>query len=256
MNLQSLIDELERRWPHTLRCAWDNDGWMVCRDPEAPVRRVMLALDATAAAIGAAEEAGCDLLLTHHPLLFRPLSSLTPQSLSGRRTLAALAANVSVFSLHTRLDAGDGGVNDALAARLTLPVLGKFGDEESPSLGRLAARPDGLPGEPDAFAAFVRARLGAPFVRRTGARVPARIALVGGSGKDLIGPALAAGADTLVTGEVGYNAALDAAEAGLMILEAGHYFTEAPVLETLAEVCRGTADAACVFYDSNLSAVL
>ena len=156
MNLQSLIDELERRWPHTLRCAWDNDGWMVCHDPEAPVRRVMLALDATAAAIGAAEEAGCELLLTHHPLLFRPLSSLTPQSLSGRRTLAALAA----------------------------------------------------------------------------------------------------GADTLVTGEVGYNAALDAAEAGLMILEAGHYFTEAPVLETLAEVCRGTADAACVFYDSNLSAVL
>ena len=91
---------------------------------------------------------------------------------------------------------------------------------------------------------------------RLSCAAPARIALVGGSGKDLIGPALAAGADTLVTGEVGYNAALDAAEAGLMILEAGHYFTEAPVLETLAEVCRGTADAACVFYDSNLSAVL
>lgn len=251
MKLIQLYEELECRYPRTLSCAWDNDGLMVCPSPEKEVRRVMLALDATNAAIRAAADAGCDLLLTHHPLLFRPLKAVTPLSLSGERVISAWNSGVAVISLHTRLDAGDGGVNDALAAALFLPVVSKFGCDDAPELGRIAELP--VPYAAADFAEHVRKQLGCPSVFLTGDRPVRRIALVGGDGKDFIHAAIAAGADTLITGAAGYNAALDAAEEGLNLIEAGHYFTEAPVLARLATLCREIAGAECVFFDSNLT---
>ena len=85
----------------------------------------------------------------------------------------------------------------------------------------------------------------------TGTRPVQKIALIGGDGKDLIDAAMACGADTLVTGSAGYNAVLDASENGLNILEAGHYYTEAPVLAHLADICRKNEIPDCLFFDSN-----
>ncbi len=253
MKLSTLVEALEERYPRSLSCAWDNDGLMVCRNHDAAVRRVMLALDATRAAVEAANAASCELLLTHHPLLFRPLRAVVPDSLGGMRTMAALESGVAVLSLHTRLDAAENGVNDALVSRLMLEPCGTFGDTESPTLGRLARRPASMPDDPGEFAACIGRMLGAPHVRRTGSRPPKKIALVGGSGKDFLRAAMEAGADTFITGEIGYNDAVDYAEEGLMILEAGHYYTESPVLDTLAAFCSLYAGAECLRYDSNPS---
>jgi len=248
VTIRELYMKLDALYPRALSCAWDNDGLMICPEPKRQAARVMLALDATEAAIRAAAAQQCDVLLTHHPLLFRPLKSLTPDDLSGRRLIGAWNGGVSVISLHTRLDAADGGVNDALAEALGLTVCGKFGDEESPELGRLAEPASPL--SASAFAENVRSALGCDAVQLTGDHPVRRIALVGGDGKDFIRSAMAAGADTFVTGAAGYNMALDAAEMGLNIIEAGHYHTEAPVLPRLAQLCR-EAGAECVFYDSN-----
>ncbi len=251
MTVIELYKELDARWPRTLSCSWDNDGLMFCPEPEREVNRVMLALDATRASIAAAAEANCDLLLTHHPMLFRGVKSLSPLDLSGSRIFDAWRGGVSVISLHTRLDVGDGGVNDALAAALGLRVVGKFGDEETPELGRLCE----TDGETDAqaFASRVRQALGCPAVQLSENHPVHRVAVVGGDGKDFIRAAAAAGADTLITGAASYNTALDAAEDGLNIIEAGHYYTEAPVLENLAKLCRELCGAECLLYDSNLT---
>ena len=254
MTIGELYQKLDELYPRSLSCSWDNDGLMLCPTPDRVVTRVMLALDATKGSIEAAAREKCELLLTHHPMLFRPLRSLTPLDLSGSRILQAWQEEVSVISLHTRLDAGKDGVNDALARKLGLTVCGVFGDEESPELGRMAELENLC--EPLAFAEHVRKSLGCDAVHLTGCRPVHRIAMVGGDGKDFIRAAMKAGADTFITGAAGYNMALDAAEEGLNILEAGHYHTEAPVLERLADLCRDLAGAQCFFYDSNLTSTV
>ncbi len=249
MTILALYKELDARWPRSLSCVWDNDGLMFCPDPEREVKRVMLALDATQDSVAEAARAGCDVLLTHHPMLFRGVKSLSPLDLSGKRIFDAWKSGVSVISLHTRLDAGDGGVNDALAEVLGLRVVEKFGDEEAPTLGRLCE----TDGEMDAhsFARQVGRVLGCPAVHLSGNRPVHRVAVVGGDGKDFIRAAQAAGADTLLTGAASYNSALDAAEDGLNILEAGHYGTERPVLAKLAEAVRAISGAECCFCESS-----
>lgn len=251
MTVLDFYRALDARYPTSLSCPWDNDGLMICPDPERAVRRVLLALDATEATIRAAVECGADVLLTHHPLLFRPLKTVTPLDCHGRRSLTALAGGVAVISLHTRLDAADGGVNDALAKRLGLAAEEKFGDEESPELGRIAVLSAPMPAAD--FAALVRDALGAPAVQLTGNRPVQRIAIVGGDGKDFIRPAMAAGADTLLTGAASYNTVLDAPENGLNVIEAGHYYTEAPVLESLAADVQALSGAQCTIVNSNLT---
>lgn len=240
MTIGEFYSELVRRYPESLRCQWDNDGMMCSGDLSAPVKRIMVALDATAYTIDAAAEAGCNVLLTHHPLLFRGVKSVTEDNLSGGRILRALKKDVSVISLHTRLDAGECGVNDTLASLIGLTDTEPFGDADSPTIGRIGTLDESLP--LNELARRVKNTLTAPCVTVTPSnsdpRPVRRIAVLGGAGKDLIAPALSRGADALVTGEVGYNARIDGAEMGLSIIEAGHFYTENPVVFRLSNLAR------------------
>ena len=249
MTVLELYRALDARYPTSLSCPWDNDGLMVCPDPDREVKRVLFALDATEKTIAEAVKIGADVLITHHPMLFRPVKTITPFTLSGSRSLSALSGNLAVMSFHTRLDAADGGVNDALCAKIGLPIVGKFGDDECPTLGRIGELSVSVSAAD--FAARVRESLGTPSVRLTGDREVRRVAVVGGDGKDLIAAAIAAGADTLLTGDASYNAVLDAAESGLNVIEAGHYFTEVPVLEVLSAEVLPITGAEAHFADSN-----
>lgn len=236
MNIREFYAELERRYPPQLSCPWDNDGIMVCPDLATPVKKVLVSLDATSQAIRAAAQGGYDLLLTHHPMIFRKLGSVTEESIGGGRVLDSLVSGVSVISLHTRLDAGDDGVNDSLARFLGYEPTGKFGDSESPTLGRVFE----LECEKDAaeFALYVKKKLGAQSVRLCGNKKIKRVCVVGGAGGDFVSAALSMGADMLITGECSYNSAQDIAERGLCVLEAGHYHTEAPVCAQLLSIVR------------------
>ncbi len=247
MTVLELYRALDAQIPTSLSCPWDNDGLMVCPNSEKKVKKVLFALDATEESIGEAIRWGGDVLISHHPLLFRPLASVTPMELTGRRVLTALAGELSVFSFHTRLDALEGGVNDALAEKLGLVVTRSFGDEEAPTLGRICELP--TPVDATTFAASVKRSLSAPAVRLTGGRPVRRVALVGGDGKGFIAPAIAAGADTLLTGDASYNAAIDAVALGLNVIEAGHYHTEAPVLSVLARMVGKACPAECRVLD-------
>ncbi len=250
MTVGKFYKALDAKYPKALACGWDNDGMMVCPALDAPVRKVLVALDGTAAVLDYAAEHGFDVVLTHHPLLFRGLKSIAGTTVHGRHVLTAIQNGITVLSFHTRLDAAVGGVNDALCMALGYRAEGTFGDEEAPALGRLFTLP--APMTAVAFAALCKERLAAPMVRLNGegARMVQKIAVCGGDGKDFIYPALAAGADLFLTGDVGYNMAGEAAEDGIITLEAGHYHTEAPVCGVLAEVAKELTEAYVEVMDS------
>ena len=245
MKIAELYAFLEEKYPKTLSCSWDNDGMMLCPDPETEIGRVLVCLDATEYTLCYAAEKGYKTVVTHHPMLFRGPKSITPGNAGGRRILKALSSGITVLSYHTRLDAAEGGVNDTLCKRLGYAAQETFGDAEAPALGRIFELPFAIPA--GLMASQICEKLGCSSVRLNGdsGKTVQRIAVCGGDGKDFVFPALAAGADLFLTGDAGYNMALDAAEEGLVTVEAGHYHTEAPVCHELAEVIRGFTGERC-----------
>lgn len=253
MKISEFYGELEKRYPKSLSCEWDNDGLMCSVGDILDIEKVLVALDPTEDVINYAAENGFDTVLTHHPMIFKKLGAVTPGSGVGRKVIFALMNNISVISLHTRLDAGEGGVNDALAEALELCKIEAFGDAECPAMGRVGTLSKLMNGSE--FACYVKEKLGAPSVEFSLADeedMISKVAVVGGAGKDFIYPAKAACADVLVTGEASYNALLDAAEDGVSIVTAGHFFTENVVCKKLyALVKEILPDAAVEVYFSN-----
>ncbi len=236
MNVRELYNYLESRIPRSLSCSWDNDGLMCCPDPDRPVHRVLVALDVTGEVADAAVDGDFDAVVSHHPLIFSPLRSISPDDGTGAKLINLIRAGVSVMSFHTRLDALDGGVNDMLAEALSLCNVEMFGDGESPApMGRLGQLEE--PVEPAELGRMVRTALAAPGVLVASCgRKCRRVAVLGGEGKDFIAAARAAGADTLVSGRLGYHNMIAAEEIGINLIEAGHFFTEDPVCDRLAEM--------------------
>ena len=115
--IQDLVGLIHSLFPPSLAEEWDNCGLQV-GDPAASVTRVLVALDPNEAALAQTVASGAQLLLTHHPLLLRPLRSVTPGDEAGRVVLAAARQQVAILCAHTNLDRAAGGLNDWLAARL------------------------------------------------------------------------------------------------------------------------------------------
>lgn len=229
--VKELYDYLDETIPRSLSCDWDNDGLMLCPDLFAKVQKVLLALDATDEVAEYAVENEFDIIVTHHPMIFKPLRSLSVSDPVARRALYLAKNGVSVMSFHTRLDARGGGVNDMLAKRLGVISAIPFGPEGE-KLGRFGVLPK--PMDFRMFCGMVCEALGADAVTAIGDKKEVRmVALLGGGGKDFVDSAIACGADVLVTGEVTYNVMLEAKARGLCLVTAGHYHTEAPVLDAL-----------------------
>jgi len=157
--VREIYSALEALIPRELSAPWDNDGLMVCADGDAEVKTVLLALDATAAVC--AEGAKYDLIVTHHPLLFRKLGEVTEDFFVSKKVIDLIRSRTAVMSFHTRFDAMDGGMNGILANKLGLTSVEKFGDAESPTLGRIG---EIAPISADALSEKIKKTLGAPFV--------------------------------------------------------------------------------------------
>lgn len=230
------------RIPSSLSAEWDNDGLMVCPDETRPVRRVLCTLDVTDEAVAYAEQGGFDLILSHHPLIFRPLSSLTEDSHVARKAIRLIRAGISVISLHTRADAVNGGVNDRLCDLFSLFDVSVL-DEGGEAIARIGTLDEPMPFAD--FAISVQHLLGAPAVLTADAERPVyRVAVCGGDGRSFVRAALAAGADTYVSGRIGYHEMTDAAEMGINMIEAGHYYTETHITAFFADLVRELLPAA------------
>ncbi len=236
MTVAELYEKLSELYPKTLSCSWDNDGIMVSPDTGREVTKILIALDASEAVLNHAAAEGYDTVITHHPMIFRGVKSVTEDMLNGRKILRAIGNGISVLSFHTRLDAAEGGVNDALALALGFSPDGVFGEEDCPTLGRVAHIEPMTARE---VAGRLRERLGCT-VRLNGSpdAVIHVLGFCGGDGKDLVMPALRMGCDGFITGDGGYNMTQEAAEEGMVTFEIGHYHSEFPVCRALADVVK------------------
>lgn len=232
MTLFELYQYLEEKMPEALREDWDNDGMMCCTDSLAEVKRVLVCLDVTEEMVDYAIESGFDLIISHHPLIFRPISSVTDAGNVSRKLIKLIESGVAVFSFHSRADKCDGGVNDILCDLLGIFDAEPFGEG---GLGRIGRLNEEITLED--FVYRVKQTLGSDMVRYSdGLNSVKRVAVVGGDGKDFVKAAIEAGADTYLSGRISYNMMVEAAEMGINLLEGGHYFTEQPVTDFFQEL--------------------
>ncbi len=237
-----LYEKLEARFLADLRCDWDNDGIMCMTDPDREVKKVLVTLDVTEETVGKAVDEGFDLVISHHPLVFRGVSHFDCRESVPRRLAQLVANGISVLSYHTRLDCAEGGVNDTLAEQLGLLDIEPFMVDGYP-MGRVGNLPASL--SPRSFALFAKEALDAEqAVMADGGCPVRRVAVLGGSGDDAVEPAKMAGADALVTGELKYHTLSDAHLCDMTLLALGHYETEQPVCESLAKWLEITLDDA------------
>ncbi len=230
MRIRAVCDWMDAFAPPETAADYDNVGLLLGDDREA-LTGVVLSLDCTRAALQTALRTGANLILTHHPIIFHPLKSVTADALP----YALLRAGISVFAAHTNLDKAAGGVNDCLAAALGLQDVRPFGSPDDPQAGRIGSLPQGT--DAAAFATAVQAALGGR-VRYTGEGKIRTVAVCSGSGADLLPDARNAGADAFVTGDVKHAALQSAAAQNFILLDAGHFETEDVMLEPLCARLR------------------
>ncbi len=216
--------------PLALQDEWDNSGLQVGQ-LDAECTGVLLAVDATPEAVDEAADAGLNLLLTHHPLIFRPLRAVTPDTRVGRTVIRAISRGVTIFSLHTPVDRAPGGISAAMAARLGLtdvrPLVPAPGfPAATHGYGAVGTLPEPL--SLPQLAERVRRAFGSPVARcsAVGPAAPiSRVALCGGSGSSFIADAVAAGAQAMVTSDTTYHTFVDT-EGLISIIDIGHFESE------------------------------
>ena len=241
LTVDRLAEILDEMIPKEYSEPWDNDGRMVIPDGSAEVLGVTVALDATTEAIKAAAEAGTNVIVTHHPLVFEPMKSVDTADAVGKRVAMCIRSGIAVLSYHTRLDSMPGGVNDCLAESIGLA-------EAEPFLpfGRIGSLGRAIPFA--AFAENLTDSLGEKpmFAVARGGDVR-RIALVSGGGKGFVRAAYDAGADTYLTGEASHAAFIEAAELGMNMICMTHHATERVVLPALCDMIEDTGARVALF---------
>ena len=249
MTVKQIYENICQRIPEELSEPWDNDGLMCCADDSIEVRRALITLDITEEIVDYAVQNKFDLILSHHPLIFRPLSAITEDNHVSRKVITLIKNDVSVISLHTRADKCEGGVNDILCDILGIRQATPFGEG---GIGRIGTLDEELTMED--FSYLLKGLLDCDGVKVSDACIPVqRVAVVGGDGKDMVADALKMGADTFVSGRISYNIMAEAAEMGMNMIEAGHFFTEQPVTSFFQKLLmRMDNDMYVEIIDSNL----
>lgn len=226
--VSQIVAACEALAPLSLAMDWDNSGFQL-GDRTRPVTKVLIALDPFEDVCREAVSWGAELILTHHPLFFNPIKSITPESSVGRAAMLLLENRISLWSGHTCLDVAEGGVNDVLAQRLGLKEVTALPPENLLRVGTVPEMPL------DAFLQRVKDSLGCPGLRYSSAGAPCKkVAVGGGACGSELALARAAGCDTFVTSDIKYNGFWDARDCGMNLIDAGHFYTENPVCTLLA----------------------
>ena len=235
MLCKEIVQVIEAAYPRKAALDFDNVGLLAGR-AEKEVKRVYIALDATDAVIDRAVEAGADMLITHHPLIFSPLKKVTDEDFISRRVVKLIQNDISYYAMHTNYDVlGMAELAEKLLDIRNTEVLDitMEKDGKTEGIGRIGEleRPMTL----EECCVYVKHRLNLGSLKVFGdmqAEV-SRLAIFPGSGKTAVAAAIAKGADVLVTGDIGHHDGLDAVEQGLCVIDAGHYGTEYIFIEDM-----------------------
>ena len=240
VSCQVVMDALERIAPKRLAEDWDNPGLLVGALNQ-DIRKILVCLDVSDQVVEQAIRSGADMIVAHHPLIFKGMKKIRTDLPLGHRLQQLLKHDIAVAAVHTNLDIAVGGVNDVLAKAIGLSKLSTFviasqsADGTVESMGRMGRLP--APMAVHDFAQQVREALPTEHVRlvNAGARPVRKVALCSGSGAEFIHKAAFMGTDAYVTGDVKYHEAQQAVELGMHVIDAGHFGTEFPVVAVLKE---------------------
>ncbi len=234
LSVQECVDVLDTLWPRELAAEWDAVG-LVLGSPRAKVQKLMLVVDITLDTVNEAVAEGVDVIVSHHPLLFRPVNSLVEDEVKGHLVATLIRAGIAVFSAHTNADAVDGGTSESLGGALGLhemtPIapsvtsdagIGRVGTLSSPvrlydlatQLGRVVPQTAGgvkVSGDPD--------------------QMVSRVALCTGAGDSLLDHPEVLASDVYITGDLRHHPASDAQQArqlgrGPCLIDVSHFASE------------------------------
>lgn len=245
VKVRNILSTLEENAPFGLAESWDNVGLLI-GDPEQQVTGVMAGLDPTCRLLEEAIANRCNTIVTHHPVIFKPLSFIDTGTPEGKLLQTALSHNIAIIGCHTNFDSAKEGVSDVLATRLGLsdlqPLIRPAGAPEGTGLGRIGAYTEAIYAE--AFLTKLLAALELEGVQMTD-NLPEKVksvAVCGGSGSDFARAALQQGADVYVTAEVKHSTAIWANENKFCIVEGTHYATEKPAVALLVQRLQQTSE--------------
>ena len=240
IQIQNILAVLESVAPPHLQESYDNAG-LIVGNPEQELTGILFCLDSTEAVVEEAIALGCNLVIAHHPIVFRGLKRFNGSTYVERTVMQAIRKGVALYAIHTNLDnVHRQGVNAKIAEKLglinTRILLPKAGQPEI-GAGLLGFLPEPV-SELD-FLRQTKTALRAACVRHTALRsLPVRsVAVCGGSGSFLLPEALRAGADVFVTADFKYHEFFDA-EGRLVIADIGHYESEQFTIELLFQIIR------------------
>jgi dinuclear metal center YbgI/SA1388 family protein len=232
-----ILKYVETVAPRSMKMDWDNVG-LLCGSRTATVTKILVALDPFEHVCEEAAQWGAELIVTHHPLIFQAMKSITDDTSIGRGIRTLIRHDISAINAHTNLDQAPGGVNDVLAQTLGLSdiqVIDACGVDEEGRPWGLLRKGTVAPMALEQFLGNVKAALGCPGLRYVNSGKPVhQVAVGGGACAGELRAAVSAGCDTFVTADVKYNQFWDAKELGLNLIDAGHFYTENPVCAVLA----------------------
>ena len=230
MKIQKVIDALEHYAPLPLQEGYDNAGLQVGLTEAVEMSGALLCLDVTEAVVDEAIQKGCNLIVSHHPLIFRKLARVTDENYVQRIVRKAIKNDIAIVSMHTNMDAAMGGVNFKIAEKLGLQNVRFLGGEKEA---------DGVKGGEGVMGEFVEEQAADDLVLMLRDRFEVesvqcnqllrrpikKVALCGGAGSFLLDAAIAAGADAFITGEMHYHEFFGH-EQEIQICVIGHYQSE------------------------------
>lgn len=228
MTVKDIFDFLNRIAPVNTACNFDNVGILV-GDPSAEVSGAVVALDCTASAIKAAIKNNCELIITHHPVIFDPLKTV----LAGNTVFELVKNGISVISMHTNLDIAVSGVNDCLCYALEFNNFEKRPANDGYLLNFTELD---TPVSADELARHIKEKLGGSVKFTDSGKSIKKIALCSGSGGGYIFDTAVSGCDALITADVKHNIFIDSERLGISVFDAGHFNTEDVVTEPLKDL--------------------
>lgn len=243
MTVQNIFDFLNRKFPTTDARDFDNVGLLV-GDKDTVVTKALISLDCTLQTVNEAVKNGCQLIITHHPVIFEPLKNV----LKGSIVYELVNNGISVISMHTNLDVGTGGVNDSLCK-----VVSPLTCETVITNNGFAIRKCTVsPTDCDSLAELLKSRLGGAVKYVPCEKQIKTVLFCSGSGGGYVNEAVNFGCDALITADVKHNQFLLAQHNGIALFDAGHFNTEDVVVEPLKDLLSNEFDIQFITYHNSL----
>lgn len=249
-----IIYAIEKLAPPTLAEHWDNVGLMVGSE-NSEVHKILFALDCSEDVIDEAIQINADMIITHHPFIFKAIKKINYDTHTGNKIRKAIKNNINIYSAHTNLDIADGGTNTTLCNILELTdISGLFQTGENAFLGKVGNLKKEMTLK--CLANYIKEKLNMSHIVISGNENTkiSRVGLCTGKGTDSEFMELAKnkGCQCYVTGDLGYHDAQFAQEIGLCVIDGTHYFTEVIVVPVLCEYIQNNVlNVECVCSNIN-----